>query len=114
MSELTERQVEIISAVKSGSHSPTDLAKKLGISVPGASQALQKLADRGKLFKRKVGRGVLYETPGQHDDNELYFKAQAVNSLAQVWAYILSKHLSEEELTEARKARDALEDTLSK
>ncbi|HYB76523.1 MAG TPA: winged helix-turn-helix domain-containing protein [Nitrososphaerales archaeon] len=114
MSDITEREAEILKCVHDGSHSPTELAKKLGISLPGASQALQKLANKGKLSKRKAGRRVLYETASQHKDNENFFLAQATNLLAQVWAYILSMDLSDEETKRARTARDVLENTLAR
>jgi hypothetical protein len=71
-------------------------------------------ANKGKLSKRKVGMKSLYETPGQHKDNELFFVAQGLNSLSQVWAYILSKDLTDEERNRARKARDELENILAK
>jgi DNA-binding CsgD family transcriptional regulator len=114
MSDVTQREEEILKYVREGAHTPSELAKTLGISLPGASQALQKLANKGKLSKRKAGRRSLYETPGQHKDNELFFIAQALNSLSQVWAYVLSKGLSDEDLARARKARDTLEGVLAK
>ena len=114
MSDVTERESEILRYVSKGTHTPSELAKVLGISVPGASQALQKLVSKGKLSNRKVGRRSLYETPGQHKDDELFFEAQAVNSLSQAWAYVLSKDLTNEELTKARRARDELEGFIAK
>lgn len=114
MSDVTERESEILKQVSKGAHTPSELAKILGISVPGASQALQKLVGKGKLSNRKVGRRSLYETPGQHKDNELFFEAQAVNSLSQAWAYVLSKDLTDDELAKARRARDELETIIAK
>jgi len=114
MSEITEREAEILKHVHDGTHSPTELARKLGISLPGASQALQKLANKGKLSKRKAGRRVLYETASLHKDNEKFFLAQALISLAQVWALILSMDLSDEETKRARAARDILENVLAR
>lgn len=114
MSVITEREGEILKVVHAGANSPSELAKKLGISLPGASQALQRLADKGKLIRRKVGRTVRYETSGQHDDNELFFLAQAYNSLSQVWAFVMSMELTSEEMKRARQARDALESVLAK
>jgi predicted ArsR family transcriptional regulator len=114
MSDVTEREEEILKHVREGAHTPSELAKSLGISLPGASQALQKLANKGKLSKRRVGRRSLYETSGQRRDNELFFVAQALNSLSQVWAYVLSKDLTDEERSKARKARDELESILAK
>jgi len=114
MSDVTERESEILKHVREGAHTPSELAKTLVVSVPCASQALQKLASKGKLSKRKDGRRSLYETPGQHKDNELFFIAQAVNSLSQAWAYIMSKDLPDEELAKARKARDELEGIIAR
>ena len=114
MSEITEREGEILEVVHAGANSPSELAKKLGISLPGASQALQRLADKGRLVKRRVGRTVRYETRGQHKDNELFFLAQAYNSLSQVWAYVNSMELTREEENRARQARDVLENVLAK
>jgi len=114
MSEITEREAEILKYVRDGTHSPTEMAKKLDISLPGASQALQKLANKGRLSKRKAGRRVLYETASQHGDNEKFFLAQAFISLGQVWAAIMSMDLPEEESKRARSARDVLENTLAR
>lgn len=114
MSGLTERESEILKRVREGAHTPTELARILDISVPGASQALQRLAYKGMLSKRRVGGRSLYETPGQHTENELFFIAQAVNWLSQAWAYVLSKDLSSEDLAVARRARDELEGIIAK
>ncbi|MDG6918877.1 MAG: helix-turn-helix transcriptional regulator [Nitrososphaerota archaeon] len=97
-----------------GAHTPTELANALAISVPGASQALQRLAYKGMLSKRRVGGRSIYETRGQHMENELFFIAQAVNWLSQAWAYVLSKDLSSEDLAVARWARDELEGIIAK
>jgi len=115
MIQVTERQKEILNLVRTGTGSPTELAGKLQLSQSGASQALQKLADKGKLVRKKQGRAVKYEVmqKGQDTDN-LYFLFQAYNSLSQVWAYLMSRKLSSEELDRARQARNTLEKILAK
>ncbi|MGI0083915.1 MAG: helix-turn-helix domain-containing protein, partial [Nitrososphaerales archaeon] len=114
-SELTEREQEIIKIVLGGTNSPSKLAEKLRISQSGASQALQKLAGKGRLVRRKAGRSVKYETLRQKRDTELFFLSQAYNSLSQVWACIMSmSNLSAEEMRKAREARDLLEKILAK
>jgi len=115
MIQVTEREKEILNLVRTGPTSPTELAGKLRISQSGASQALQKLAGKGKLVRKKQGRAVKYDVTqkGQDTDN-LYFLFQAYNSLSQVWAYLMSKKLSREELDHARQARDTLEKILAK
>jgi DNA-binding CsgD family transcriptional regulator len=114
MVDVTEREREILELVRAGTNSPSQLAEKLGISQSGASQALKKLAGKGRLVKRRGGRSVTYESPRQSQDNDLYFLSQAYNSLSQVWAFVMSKGLPREELKRAREARDTLEDLLAK
>ena len=115
MIEFTDREKEILNLVRTGTSSPTELAGKLQISQSGASQALQRLAGKGQLVRKKHGKAVRYELlkKGQ-DTNNLYFLFQAYNSLSQVWAYLMSKRLSSEELNRARLARDVLEKILAK
>ena len=66
-------------------------------------------------MRKKQGKAVRYELlkKGRDTDN-LYFLFQAYNSLSQVWAYLMSKRLSSEELNRARQARDVLEKILAK
>jgi len=115
MIEFTYSEKEILNLVRTGTSSPTELAGKLQISQSGASQALQRLAGKGQLVRKKQGKAVRYELlkKGQ-DTNNLYFLFQAYNSLSQVWAYLMSKRLSSEELNRARLARDVLEKILAK
>ncbi len=113
MSEITEREREILELVKAGTNSPTGLAGKLGISQSGASQALQRLADKGKLVRRRGGRAVRYEAPLSRD-TELIFLSQAYNALSQVWAYVMSMSVSKDELQRAREARETLEAVLAR
>ena len=112
--QLTDREQEILELVLAGAHSPTELATKLGITQAGASQALQRLAQKGKLVRAKQGRTVVYRPPGEGRDAELLFISQAYNALSQVWAYIMSKELSSKDLRTGRNARDILEELLAK
>jgi DNA-binding MarR family transcriptional regulator len=114
LAEVTEREREIIEQVRSGVTSPSQLASKLGISQSGASQALQKLASKGRLTKRKGGRSVQYQITDKVTSEDRYFIFQAYNALSQVWAYIMSTKLSRSELAKARQARETLEKLLAK
>ncbi len=114
MSEITDREREIIEQVRTGANSPSQLALKLGISQSGASQALQKLAAKGRLTKRKGRRSVQYLIADQDSTDDRYFLFQAYNALSQVWAYIMSIELSGADLTKARRARETLENLLAR
>ncbi|HZD13362.1 MAG TPA: hypothetical protein VE177_07590, partial [Candidatus Binatus sp.] len=60
-------------------------------------------------------RKVRYELLGRGQDTEtLYFLFQAYNSLSQVWAYLMAKKLSSDDLRKARQARSTLEEMLAK
>ncbi len=112
--QLTDREEEILELVRAGTQSPTELAARLGITQAGASQALQKLARKGKLVRQKQGRTVLYKPPDASRDAELLFVSQAYNALSQVWAYVMTKELPSRELQRAREARDTLEQILAR
>ncbi len=114
MGEVTEREREIIEQVRAGASSPSQLASKLGISQSGASQALQKLAAKGRLTKRRGGRSVQYQIAEKGTGENRYFVFQAYNALSQVWAYIMSTKLPSSELAKARQARETLEKLLTK
>jgi predicted ArsR family transcriptional regulator len=115
MAEVTPREEEILGLVQSGVNSPSEVAEKLGISQPGASQALAKLAEKGRLVRRKSGRMVRYQTVDKWTDADQYFLSQAYNALSQVWAFVMSiGSLTEEEMKKAREARDYLERILAK
>jgi len=114
MAHVTERELEIIEYVRSGASTPSQLASKLGISQSGASQALQKLAVKGRLAKRKGGRSVQYQIADENIGEDRYFLFQAYNALSQVWAYVMSAGLSRNELKRARQARETLEKVLAK
>jgi len=113
LSVVTEREQEILELVRAGNGSPSELAVKLGISQPGASQALQRLATKGRLLKRKTGRSVRYDLVRQGRESDLAFLFQAYNALSQVWAFIMSMGLPKTPLPKARNARDTLEKVLS-
>jgi len=114
LTEITQREREILEQVRSGTSTPSLLASKLGISQSGASQALQKLATKGRLTKRKSGRSVQYQLADKATSEDRYFLFQAYNALSQVWAYVMSSKLSQSELTKARRARQTLEKLLAK
>ena len=114
MAEVTDRQREIIEQVRAGTSTPSQLASKLGISQSGASQALQKLAAKGKLTKHRGGRSVRYQIAEKGTGEDRYFLFQAYNALSQVWACIMSTKLSKSELAKARQARETLEKLLAK
>lgn len=115
MAEVTEREEEILQLIQTGINSPSEVAESLGISQPGASQALAKLAEKGRVVKRKTGKTVRYQTIDNWTDADQYFLAQAYNSLSQVWAYVMSMgFLKKEEMQKAREARDYLEEILAK
>jgi predicted ArsR family transcriptional regulator len=115
MAEVTQREEEILQLIQTGVNSPSELAEKLGITQPGASQALSKLAQKGRVVKKRTGKIVRYFTIDSWSDADQYFLAQAYNSLSQVWAYIMSMgFLKKEELQKAREAREYLETILAK
>lgn len=114
MAEITEREREILEQVRKGASSPSHLASNLGISQSGASQALQKLASKGRLTKRRGGRNVQYQIADKGTNEDRYFLFQAYNAMSQVWAYIMSAKLSRSEMAKARQARETLERLLTK
>jgi DNA-binding MarR family transcriptional regulator len=114
LADITDREREIIEHVRSGASSPSQLASRLRISQSGASQALQKLAAKGRLTKRRGGRSVRYQIAQKGTSEDRYFLFQAYNALSQVWAYIMSAKLSSGELVKARQARETLEKLLAK
>ena len=61
LSEITEREQEILTLIQRGIDSPSQIAIELEISQPGASQALSKLAEKGYVVRRKMGRIVRYQ-----------------------------------------------------
>ena len=117
---LTDREKQIIDMLRKGINSPTALAKELGITQSGATQALQKLEKKGVLTKTKVGRYVIYrpiqEEPTKLAEREedLRLIRESYNSLSQVWAHVLRLDLTHDELAKVREARNLLEEILAK
>jgi DNA-binding MarR family transcriptional regulator len=108
--DLTEREQQILQIIqKEGAVTPTYVAKKLGITQAGASQALQKMMRKGALARKAEGRRVYYQQL-KEDVTYLY---SAYNALSQVWAYLMALGLSDEKLAKARRARDTLEELLA-
>jgi len=109
--DLTEREQEILDLIRnSGPLSPTEVAKKFGISQAGASQALQKMMRKGVLAKKSAGRRAYYLEVKGGDVTYLY---SAHNALSQVWAYLMALGLSKEKMAKARQARDIFEELLA-
>jgi DNA-binding CsgD family transcriptional regulator len=55
LAEVTESEQEIINLIQSGINSPSEVAEMLGITHPGASQALAKFAEEVRVLKRSLG-----------------------------------------------------------
>ncbi len=117
---LTEREEQIISVIRRGVHSPTALAKELGITQSGATQALQKLEGKGVLTRTKVGRNVVYkpvhEEPSKAGEREedLQLIRESYDALSRVWSHLLRLDLTHDELAKVREARNLLEEILEK
>ncbi len=117
---LTDREEEIVAHIEKGIRSPTAIAKELGITQSGATQALQKLEKRGILTRSKVGRNVTYSPvrrePPKPDEREedLRLIRESYNALSQVWAHVLRLDLTHDELSKVREARNLLEEILVK
>ncbi len=117
---LTEREEQIISILGKGIHSPTALARELGITQSGATQALQKLERKGVLSRTKIGRNVQYKPvrveprETQEREEDLQLIRESYNSLSQVWSHLLRLDLTQDELAKVREARNLLEEILVK
>ena len=117
---ITERESEILDRIRHGMNSPTTLAKDLGITQSGATQALQKLEKKGVLVRTKIGRSVLYRPTeeelsprrSQELEEDLELIRESYNSLSKVWSHVLRLDLSQEELKKVRDARNLLEEIL--
>ncbi len=103
-----------------GVGSPTSLAKELGITQSGATQALQKLEKKGILKRTKIGRNVTYR-PVQDDgpketqrEEDLELIRESYDALTRVWSHVLRLDLTHEELLKVREARNLLEEILAK
>ena len=117
---LTDREKQIVGILERGIHSPTVLAKELGITQSGATQALQKLEKKGVLTRTKLGRNVVYraiqEQPVRSEQREedLQLIRDSYNALTQVWSHVLRLDLTHDELAKVREARNLLEEILAK
>jgi len=117
---LTERESEIMKRIREGVNSPTSLASDLGITQSGATQALQKLEQKGILTRTKVGRNVLYrpieeeKTPrkARELEEDLELIRESYHSLSKVWSHVLRLDLTQDELEKVREARNHLEEIL--
>ncbi len=117
---LTDRERQIVDVLGKGVHSPTALAKELGITQSGATQALQKLEKKGILTRTKIGRNVFYrpilEEPTKDEERaeDLDLIRESYNALSQVWSHVLRLDLTHDELAKVREARNLLEEILVK
>lgn len=115
---MTKREEEILGILSKGVYSPTLVARDLGITQSGATQALQKLEKKGVVKRTRIGRNVLYRPveertapdPGLDEDLELI--RESCHALSKVWSHVLKLDLSHEELKNLRQARNLLEEIL--
>ncbi len=117
---LTEREKEIVGILGKGIHSPTALAKELGITQSGATQALQKLERKGVLTRTRIGRNVVYrpiqEEPSKTAERaeDLQLIRESYDALSRVWSHVLRLDLTHDELSKVREARNLLEEILAR
>lgn len=119
MTHFTDREREILEVLRRGVHNPTLLARELGITQSGATQALQKLEGKGAVTRTKVGRNVFYRPVEEEErkvvqlERDLELIRQSYHALSKVWGHVLSLDLTEEELAKVREARNLLEEILA-
>lgn len=115
---MTKREEEILGILAKGVYSPTLVARDLGITQSGATQALQKLERKGVVKRTRVGRNVLYRpveertAPDPRLDEDLELIRESCHALSKVWSHVLKLDLSHEELKNLRQARNLLEEIL--
>jgi len=115
---LTKREEEILGILSKGVYSPTLVARDLGITQSGATQALQKLERKGVVKRTRIGRNVLYRpveervAPDPRLDDDLELIRESCHALSKVWSHVLKLDLSHEELKNLRQARNLLEEIL--
>jgi len=115
---LTKREEEILGILSKGVYSPTLVARNLGITQSGATQALQKLERKGVVKRTRIGRNVLYRpveekaAPKPMLDEDLELIRESCHALSKVWSHVLKLDLSHEELKNLRQARNLLEEIL--
>lgn len=108
--ELTEREQQLLDFIrKEGAVTPTEVAKRFGISQAGASQALQKMMRKGVLARNAAGKRVYY----RHLKEDVTYLYSAYNALSQVWAYLMALGLPKDKMKRARQARETLEELLT-
>lgn len=115
---LTKREEEILEILSRGVYSPTLVAKDLGITQSGATQALQKLERKGAVKRTKIGRNVLYRpveektVPDPRLEDDLELIRESCHALSRVWSHVLKLNLAHDELENLRQARNLLEEIL--
>ena len=115
---MTKREEEILGILSKGVYSPTLVARDLGITQSGATQALQKLERKGVVKRTRIGRNVLYRpveertAPQPMLDEDLELIRESCHALSKVWSHVLKLDLSHEELKNLRQARNLLEEIL--
>ena len=115
---MTKREEEILGILSKGVYSPTLVARDLGITQSGATQALQKLERKGVVKRTRIGRNVLYRpveervAPDPRLDDDLELIRESCHALSKVWSHVLKLDLSHEELKNLRQARNLLEEIL--
>ncbi len=119
--QLTSRESEILGLLGEGVVSPTSLARRLGITQSGATQALQKLEKKGIVTRTKIGRNVRYDQIHQEQpskttelEEDLDLLLESYHALSKVWSHLLRLDLSQEELRKVREARNLLEEILTR
>jgi DNA-binding MarR family transcriptional regulator len=119
--EVTSRESEILGLLDEGVNSPTTLARRLGITQSGATQALQKLEKKGLVARTKVGRNVRYDPLRAEEpekaaelEEDLDLLLESYHALSKVWSHLLRLDLSQDELRKVREARNLLEEILTR
>lgn len=119
--QLTSRETEILGLLGEGVVSPTLLAKSLGITQSGATQALQKLEKKGLVTRTKIGRNVRYDRVQDEQpskvaelEEDLDLLLESYHALSKVWSHLLRLDLSQDELRKVREARNLLEEILTR
>ena len=119
MMELTDRERHIVEILRRGINSPTLLARELGITQSGATQALQKLEKKNVVERNKIGRNAMYRLiieekvePVKDFDEDLELIRESYHALSKVWSHVLRLDLTHDELAKVRDARNHLEEIL--
>ncbi len=93
--ELTDRERHIVEILRRGTNSPTRLARELGITQSGATQALQKLEKKNVVERNKIGRNAMYRLiieekvePVRDFDEDLELIRESYHALSRVWSHV--------------------------